>query len=229
MTVTFTITRARLPLIGLLALVLAVASTGAVLTARSVAGGAQAEHGHGSVPNGPLTAGQGIRTSFGAVAVEYAVRLTGLTSKDLAGMTHGVKNYVPPGSSQVQVAVTLANQLDKTHAYSPGQFRLIAGTRERPSADAKRLTPTGATFKPGTLQPDAAIEGTVSFVVPNKGAHLWVEFKDPAKKRPMLVELGRPAVTRRGAGSSAASQVNTPTPPTTFDGSSPQHADGAGH
>jgi uncharacterized protein DUF4352 len=225
-TVTFTITRARLPLLILLALVLAVASTGAVLAARSV-GGSESEHGHAPVPNGPLTAAQGIPTSFGAVAVEYAVRLTGLTSKDLAGMTHGIQNYVPPESAQVQVAVTLANQLERTQAYSPGQFRLIAGTKERPSADAKRLTPTGATFKPGTLQPDAAIEGTVSFVVPSKRAHLWVEFRDPGRKRPLLVELGRPTVTRPGAA--GRPQPKTPAPPTTFDGTSPRHADGAGH
>lgn len=227
MTVTFSITRARLPLLVLLALVLAVASTGAVLAARSAAGGSESEHGHGRVPNGPLTAARGIRTSFGAVAVEYAVRLTGLTSKDLAGMTHGIQNYVPPQSAQVQVAVTLANQLESTQDYDPGQFRLIAGTKERPQADAKRLAPTGSTFKPGTLQPDAAIEGTVSFVVPNKRAHLWVEFSDPGRKRPLLVELGRPTVTRPGAA--GRPQPQTPAPPTTFDGGSPRHADGAGH
>ncbi len=227
MTVTFTLTRARLPLIVLLALVVAIASTGAVLAARSVAGGASAEHGHGAVPNGPLTAGQGIRTSFGAVAVEYAVRLTGLSSKDLAGMTHGIQSYVPPESAQIQVAVTLANQLDDTQSYGPGQFRLIAGTTEQPAADAKRLSPTGSTFKPGTLQPDAAIEGTVSFVVPNERAHLWVEFKDPGRKRPLLVELGRPTVSRPGAA--GRPQPQTPAPPTTFDGSSPRHGPGAGH
>lgn len=227
MTFTFTITRARLPLLALLALVLAVASTGAVLAVRSVAGGSEPAHGHAAVPNGPLTAGQGIPTSFGAVAVEYAVRLTGLTSKDLAGMTHGIQNYVPPESAQVQVAVTLANQLKDTHAYSPGQFRLIAGSEERPADDAKRLAPTGSTFKPGVLQPDAAIEGTVSFVVPNKRAHLWVEFTDPGRKRPLLVELGPPAVTRPGA--SGRPQPQTPDPQTTFDGGSPRHAPGAGH
>lgn len=227
MTISFTITRARLPLIGLVALVLALMSAGAVLSAQTIAGGSDDGHGHATAPNGPLTAGQGIRTSFGAVAVEYAVRLSGLTSKDLNGMTHGVKNYVPPESSQVQVAVTLANQLSDTVDYEPGQFRLIAGTDEQPTADARRQAPTGASFKPGTLQPDAAIEGTLSFVVPNKRAHLWVEFRDPARKRPLLVDLG-PA-ERTLPGSPTRSQPETPAPQTSFDGTSPRESHGPSH
>jgi hypothetical protein len=227
MTITFTITRARLPLIGLVALVIALMTAGAVLSARTIAGGSEAGHGHGTAPNGPLTAGQGIPTSFGAVAVEYAVRLSGLTSKDLNGMTHGVKNYVPPESSQVQVAVTLANQLPDTLDYDPAQFRLIAGTEKQPAPDARRQRPTGASFRPGTLQPDAAIEGTLSFVVPNKRAHLWVEFRDPARKRPLLVDLG-PA-ERTLPGSPTRSQPETPAPPTSFDGTSPRDAHGSNH
>lgn len=225
MTLTSTITRARLALIALLAVILAVASTGAALALRSIAAAPSSEHGQQPVPpNGPLSAGQGIPTSFGALAVEYAVRLSGLTAKDLGGMAHGIQNHVPPRSSQVQVAVTLANQLDRTHAYDPGQFRLIAGTTEPPSADAKRIAPTGSTFTAGTLQPDAAIEGAVSFVVPSRKAHLWVEFKDPGRRRPLLVNLGRPSVTRPGPGSGR--QPDTPAPQTTFDGSSPAQAHG---
>ncbi|HEX2161744.1 MAG TPA: hypothetical protein VHF88_07975 [Thermoleophilaceae bacterium] len=223
MTFSFTITRARLPLLGLIAAVLALATTGIVLSVVSIAGGSSSGHAHqGPVPNGPQTAGEGIPTSFGAVAVEYAVRLSGLTSKDLAGMTHGVQDYVPPESSQVQVAVTLANMLDTTNEYAPEQFRLIAGTSDVPGPSAKRIVPTGATFKPGTLQPDAAIEGSLSFVVPNKRAHLWVEFHDPERAEPLLVDLGKPAATLPGApGRADRKRPELPAPPTSFDGTTP--------
>ena len=225
MTFSFTVTRARLPLLGLIAVVLALMTTGIVLSTVSIAGGSSDSHGaggHQATVSGPQTAGQGIPTSFGAVAVEYAVRLAGLTSKDLAGMTHGVQDYVPPESSQIQVAVTLANQLARTHDYSPSHFRLIAGTSDVPGPSAKRMVPTGSTFKPGTLQPDAAIEGSLSFVVPNKRAHLWVEFHDPERAEPLLVDLGKPTATLPGApGRADRKRPEMPTPPTSFDGTTP--------
>lgn len=228
MTVTFTLTRARLPLIGMVALVLALMTAGAVLAAKTIAGGTETASHHGSsIPNGPRTAGEGIPTSFGAVAVEYAVRLGGLTSKDLAGMTHGIRNYVPPESSQVQVAVTLANQLPDTLDYTPSQFRLIAGSDDPPGPDRRRQAPTGASFRPGTLQPDAAIEGTLSFVVPNKRAHLWVEFRDPARKKPILVDLGPTKHTL--PGSPTRSTPQTPDAPTVFDGTSPRNHEDPSH
>ena len=182
----------RLPLIALVLSVVGLAVAGIVASVALVAGGAEEP----SVPilKGPFGVSQDIPTSFGAVAIDNVEKVNGLTAKDLAGMTHGISNYVPPNKVQVQAAVTLTNLLGtKTVDYSPTQFRLLVGKKRKPVDDVR------ASFRPGTLQPNASISGQVKFIAPRTGSQLWIEFTDPKRAEPMLINLGKTGKTPEGA------------------------------
>ena len=174
----------RAPLIALVLSVVALAAGGAVLSASVIRQGVAEP----SVPvlKGPFGVSQDIPTSFGAVAIDNVEKVNGLTAKSLAGVTHGISNYVPPNKVQVQATVTLTNLLDeRTVGYSPTQFRLLIGEKRKPVKDVR------ASFRPGTLQPNASISGQVKFIAPRTGSRLWIEFTDPARAKPLLIDLGR--------------------------------------
>jgi hypothetical protein len=117
-------------------------------------------------------------------------QVNGLTAKALAGVTHGISNYVPPNKVQVQASVTLTNLLNEQPvAYSPTQFRLLVGKKRKPVKDVR------ASFRPGTLQPNASISGQVKFIAPRTGSRLWIEFTDPKRPKPFLIDLGRTGKT----------------------------------
>ncbi len=52
-----------------------------------------------------------------------------------------------------------------------------------------------ASFRPGTLQPNASISGQVKFIAPRTGSRLWIEFTDPKRAKPLLIDLGRTGKT----------------------------------
>jgi hypothetical protein len=138
------------------------------------------------VLKGPFGVSQDIPTSFGAVAIDNVEKINGLAAKALGGVTHGISNYVPPNKVQVQASVTLTNLLrDKTVAYSPTQFRLLVGKKHKPVKDVR------ASFRPGTLSPNASISGQVKFIAPRTGSQLWIEFTDPKRAEPVLINLGK--------------------------------------
>lgn len=134
--------------------------------------------------SGPPTVGDDVETSFGVIAVESAQLLKGLTAKDLAGMTHGVKNRVSPDKMLVQVGVSFTNLLDHTIRYSPNQFRLRVGDETRTEAV------TSLNLYTGTLQPDANISARLSFIAPRDGSKLALEFRDRGRSSPIVIELG---------------------------------------
>jgi hypothetical protein len=139
---------------------------------------------------GPFGTSQDIPTSFGAVAIDNVEKVNGVTAKDLSGVTHGIANYVPPNKVQVQASVTLTNLLNEQPvAYSPTQFRLLVGKNRKPVKDVR------ASFRPGTLQPNASIAGQVKFIAPRTGSQLWIEFTDPKRAKPLLIDLGRTGTT----------------------------------
>jgi hypothetical protein len=143
---------------------------------------------------GPFGTSQDIPTSFGAVAIDNVEKVNGLTAKALSGVTHGISNYVPPNKVQVQASVTLTNLLnERTVDYSPAQFRLLVGRKRTPVNDVR------ASFRPGTLQPNASISGQVKFIAPRTGSRLWIEFTDPKRPEPLLIDLGRTGTTPEGA------------------------------
>ncbi len=177
----------RTPLIALVLSVIALAAGGATIAVGLIERGAPEP----TVPvlKGPFGVSQDIPTSFGAVAIDNVEKVNGLTAKSLSGMTHGISNYVPPNKVQVQASVTLTNLLGQTVDYSPTQFRLLVGEKRKPVKELR------ASFRPGTLQPDASISGQLKFVAPRNGSKLWIEFVDPARGKPILVDLGKTGVT----------------------------------
>jgi hypothetical protein len=179
------------PLLAVLAALLAAAILGAYLAAGVVSAG-----GDDPAPSadGPFALRDAVPTSFGVVAVEYAEKNAGPTAKALGGMTHGIGDRVKADQIQVQAFATITNLDHRVVEYSPAQFSLAAGSK-----DAKPLPITAASVKPGTLQPNAAIDVRLTFVAPRKGEKLWVRYKDPARKAPVFIDLGRVSKTPRGA------------------------------
>jgi hypothetical protein len=178
----------RAPLIALVLSVVALAAGGIAVSVGLVERGAQQP----AVPalKGPFGVSQDIPTSFGAVAIDNVEKVNGLTAKDLSGVTHGISNYVPPNKVQVQATVTLTNLLNEQPVgYTPTQFRLLVGKKRKPVKDVR------ASFRPGTLQPNASISGQVKFIAPRTGSQLWIEFTDPKRAKPLLIDLGKTGKT----------------------------------
>jgi hypothetical protein len=177
----------RAPLIALVLSVVALAAAGIGIAVGLV------QRGEATpavlVLKGPFGVSQDIPTSFGAVAIDNVEKVNGLTSKSLSGVTHGISNYVPPNKVQVQASVTLTNLLGETTDYSPTQFRLLVGEQRKPVKEVR------ASFRPGTLQPDASISGQLKFVAPRNGSKLWIEFDDPKLAKPIVVDLGKTGTT----------------------------------
>ncbi|HEX2102506.1 MAG TPA: DUF4352 domain-containing protein [Solirubrobacteraceae bacterium] len=174
----------RLPLIALVLSVVALAAAGVTIGIGLIQRGAPAP----TVPvlKGPFGVSQDIPTSFGAVAIDNVEKVNGLTAKALSGVTHGISNYVPPNKTQVQASVTLTNLLDdRSQAYTPTQFRLLVGKKRKP------VTEVRASFRPGRLQPGASLTGQLKFIAPRNGSRLWIEFNDPKRSEPVLIDLGK--------------------------------------
>lgn len=144
-------------------------------------------------PKGPFGIRQQIPTTFGSVAIDGVEKLNGLTAKKLAGITHGISNYVPPNKVQVQATVTLTNLLTEPVSYTPTQFRLLVGRKRKPVGEVR------ASIRPGTLQPGASISGELKYVAPRTGSKLWIEFTDPKLGKPIFVDLGRTGRTPANA------------------------------
>lgn len=165
----------------LVALALTLGLMGAVLAARLLtARPAAGSHAHRAV------AATTFRASFGSLAIAGVRTLPGLGARALAGVTH-FPSYVPPNQMRVDVAVVLTNRLDRPVRYAPVQFRLrVRGARPAAAAAGS----TAATV----LEPRASLEARLEFVLPRRGSTLRLEFRDPGRRRPILVELGRATV-----------------------------------
>lgn len=146
-----------------------------------------------ALPKGPFGTAQDIPASFGVVAVEHVDKLNGLGAKDLAGVTHGISGFVAPDKVQIQASVTMTNLLDHPISYDPRQFRLLVGAKKTPINEVQ------SNLRPGTLQPDASIDSQLKFVAPRNGSKLWIEFSDPGRAKPILIDLGRTGKTPAGA------------------------------
>lgn len=168
----------------------ALTAVGAVLAAGIVRSGDTPPAGAAAaLPSGPFGVSQDVPTSFGAFAVENVQKVAGTTAKELGGKTHGISGKVEPNKQQIQTSVVLTNLTDRPVAYEPTQFRLLVG-RDRDPARSVR-----SSLKPGTLQPSAAIDGRFTFLAPRTGSKLWLEFTDPGRAKPILVDLGKTGTT----------------------------------
>jgi hypothetical protein len=128
--------------------------------------------------------GEDVPTSFGAMAVQHAERIDGLTSRDLAGMTHGVNGLVREKLMRLQASVTVTNLLDRPLRYTPESFTL------RTSKDGAPLKLSGANVKPGILEPDASIDLRIDYTAPKSAKRFWLDFADPGRAQPQAVRLG---------------------------------------
>jgi hypothetical protein len=121
-------------------------------------------------PSGPFGLNQDIPTSFGAVAIDGLMRTAG------PARSH---------RDEIQAFVTLTNLTDRPIDYSPSQFRLLVGARKTPVGDMN------ATFRPGRLLPGADFSAQLKFAGPPRGTPFWMEFTDPRRSEPMLIDLTR--------------------------------------
>jgi len=173
-----------------LGLVLLLAVVGVVLAANVLTGSGAAKPP--GLPPGPFAVGQDIPTSFGVVAVEHVEKISGVTAKALAGVTHGIQSYVRPDQQEIQATVTLTNLSKVPVAYSPTEFRPLTGEDHRPVGQVS------SNLTASTLQPDANIDGRVSFIVPRDGRRLSMTFSDPGRAHPITIDLGRTSTTPAG-------------------------------
>ena len=129
--------------------------------------------------------GSVIPTSFGAVSIDGVERQAGLGARALAGATHGIGGYVRPSELQLEVSTTIKNLTDGVQPYAADQFDVMVGSAKQP------VRVRSATVTSGTLQPGAAIEATLVFVVPRNGRRLTLRYHDAARAAPFLIDLGK--------------------------------------
>ena len=165
-----------LPVLGLLALVVALAVAGAFQAADAIADAAR--------DVATITFPQTIQTSAGWLTVGQVDKMDGLTSQDLAGVTHGIQNLVLSDKVQIQVTLQLANRTDGPMAYSPEQFSLIGVCTTKGSG------PVSGTLQTGSLPAHATLDAVVDFVTPRTNQPLWVEYRDPVSGQRTLIAIG---------------------------------------
>jgi hypothetical protein len=146
-----------------------------------------------------------IPTSFGYVAVEHAETLKGLTAKDLGGATHGIGTFVGRERALVKASVTLRNGPVGPLDYSPAQFRVAATAKD---GKVKRYPLSHASVRDGVLQPDAALDLSLGFIVPRDGSKLALEFADPGRSQPIVIDLGSGSGRATAAEKRAAQAVH---------------------
>jgi hypothetical protein len=127
-----------------------------------------------------------VPTSFGIVAVEYVRTVDGVTHRSLNGASHGVSGLVEGDHVQIQTAVAITNRSERPISYTTAQFRLLVTTNGKTTAQE----PSGGDLPNMRILPHAGIEGHLSFTVPRTGAQLALEFTDPGRPTPILIDLG---------------------------------------
>ena len=178
----------RAPVAALTAFLAALVALGGVIAAGVL---------HGERPAHPATAlrafgvGDDVATSFGAVAVESVQRVDGLTHRQLSGAAHGIQSLVPRGREQIEVDATLTNLSRSVQTYAADQFRLVETRGRMPSPDDTRRDMTSTSLHRGALQPNAAIDARLTFVVPRNGRRLFLEYRERGRSKPVAIELGR--------------------------------------
>jgi hypothetical protein len=188
---------ARRALTGGIAAVAALVLAGAVVGARTLAGGETgtaaplaAAHAH------PHRVGEDITTGFGVLAVEIVDKSAGTPSRALAGATH-YPGYVGAGQMSVEVTLNVRNMLARTTTISSDQFTLLSGK--------DRIGVRRASVARVKLQPDATFDDILSFTVPRDGRRMSLSFAETPSGAPILVDLGRAAAAADGLkGTTAA-------------------------
>ena len=129
--------------------------------------------------------GDEVPTSFGLVTVTTVSQLAGLSADDLAGVTHGVGDLVPPDKEQVELSVVMNNT--STHAinYSfKDEFKLVTST----GGDVQQLA--GASAPEGKLSGQSSLTTQLRFMAPRDGGALILEFREPGARHASRVLIG---------------------------------------
>lgn len=142
---------------------------------------ARADHG-GHVRGTLAKPGDAVHTSFGAISVRNVDLVGGMSAKSVAGQTHGIQSFIPADKMMVTYTFTIYNASREPVKFDPAWFRLIDGDGA--------VRPVSATIRSGRLQPDAGIDGQVSFVKPRDGSHIFAEFREPGTTAHPRVDLG---------------------------------------
>jgi hypothetical protein len=118
--------------------------------------------------------------------VTQVEQVTGLTSEDLSGMTHGVQSLVASADTLVTVSV-IVSAGDSDAWVDPSVLHIaVAGS----PSDAE---PVGSTLQGGALRPHSSVEGAVSFVVPRNGTRLVLRARGFLHEVPLLtVDVATP-------------------------------------
>ena len=114
--------------------------------------------------------GDDVPTSFGVVAVEHAVALSGLTDRDIPA-AHGVPGIVNAGTLDIQVSAVISNQTNGVLKYHPEQFHLL-------DAKGREVVLTRAPVLPNELQPHAAVDILLDFATTAPARPFTVRFDD---------------------------------------------------
>lgn len=135
---------------------------------------------------GPHHIGEDVSSSFGVVAVEFVRSVDGVTSRALAGASHGVSGLVDSSHQRIQVAVAVTNRSQRPIKQSAKQFTLLVAR----GGTTKAMKPTAGDLPDTRVQPHAGIEGHLDFTLPRKRVHLTLLYRDPGAERPIVIDLG---------------------------------------
>ncbi|HST87758.1 MAG TPA: hypothetical protein VLJ14_05210 [Ktedonobacterales bacterium] len=139
-------------------------------------------------PGDPFTRTEQVTTSFGLLQVESVDASQGLTSAQLSGQNHGIQGLVNPDQMEVQVSLAIKNSITAPVVFTPEMFALISDN------GAAAVAPTFSDFESDTLQPQAQVEGTLSFIAPLGAKKLLLRFDDPGQHQAVVIDLGKVTV-----------------------------------
>jgi len=130
--------------------------------------------------------------------VTHAEQVRGLSDTDLGGMAHGVQSLVSDDKALVTVTLVVAAG-DSPTSYDASVLRAFAA--------GPAVAPVGGTLAPGRLSAHAHIEGSLSFVVPRRGAQVTLRAPGGGRAVPLLQVDNAPA----GAGEHPREPTNAST------------------
>lgn len=117
--------------------------------------------------------GDDVPTSYGMLSVTDVTLLAGLSSQDLAGVTHGVGDLVPPDKEQVEISMVLTNTGDRAASYSfPDQFKVVTTT----GAPVQQLPALSAPS--GKISGHSSMTTELRFMAPRDGGDLILEYRE---------------------------------------------------
>jgi hypothetical protein len=131
------------------------------------------------------TVGDEVPTSFGAITIRDVSQLAGLSADDLAGVTHGVGDLVPPDKEQVELSVIVSNTSNRAVSYSfQDEFRMVTST----GAEVTQLP--GSSSPLGKLSGSSSLTTQLRFMAPRDGGALILEFREPGARHASRVLIG---------------------------------------